>query len=203
MPADVDVLLFDLGGVLLDLNDPAQTFGVEDDVEPFLVRWIRSPAVRDFERGAIDASTFALRVMQEAGLDYSPAEFLARFDAWPGELYEDVPALLDQLSGHYRCALLSNTNAGHWGRAGIESELAHRFERLYLSFETGRLKPDPDSFQQVIDDFGVTPDRVLFFDDNPVNVHAARACGLRAELVRGGADLRRVASDLMRRDSRT
>lgn len=196
MPDTIDVLLFDLGGVLLHLNDPAETFGVEEEGEPFLVRWIRSPAVRDFERGAIDAETFARRVIGEAGLEYGAAEFLERFDAWPGQLYAGVPELLDRLSGRYRCALLSNTNASHWGRTGVASELAHRFERLYLSFETGRLKPDRDSFQQVIDDFGVDPGRILFLDDNPVNVAAARDCGLESELVRGAADLERIAAAL-------
>jgi hypothetical protein len=53
------VLLFDLGGVLLRLNSPADIFGLQMSEEEFLQLWIHSPSVRQYECGSIDAETFA------------------------------------------------------------------------------------------------------------------------------------------------
>ena len=45
----IKVILFDLGGVLLRLNDPIETFGLQMDQNEFKERWLRSPSVRTFE----------------------------------------------------------------------------------------------------------------------------------------------------------
>jgi putative hydrolase of the HAD superfamily len=42
------------------------------------------------------------------------------------------------------------------------------------------VKPDPEIFEQVVDDLGVPPHRIAFFDDTPVNVKAASDAGLVA-----------------------
>ncbi|MDA0681042.1 MAG: hypothetical protein O3A13_02875 [Proteobacteria bacterium] len=73
---DIKVLLFDLGGVLLRLNNPQATFGLKTSESEFLDRWLRSPSVRDFERGAIEAETFARSVVGEIDLPYDWREFL-------------------------------------------------------------------------------------------------------------------------------
>jgi hypothetical protein len=67
---DIKVLLFDLGGVLLRLNNQSETFGVPMEDDEFLTRWIHSAAVREFERGAIEAESFAKAIVIEADLPY-------------------------------------------------------------------------------------------------------------------------------------
>lgn len=188
--SDIEVLLFDLGGVLLALNDPAETFGVSTDEEAFLHHWISSQAVRDFERGAIDPQTFAQRIVDEADLPYGWQAFLARFDTWPDRLFPGITELLDRIPARYRRALLSNTNEGHWRQAGVADALEHRFDKVFLSYRTGRLKPDPEAFMQVFSAYRCAPERVVFFDDNPANVAAAREIGCQAKLTKGVDELR-------------
>lgn len=182
------LVVFDLGGVLIRLRDPLETFGLSGTEGDFLERWLLSPTVRELERGAIDIATFARSMLAELGLAMHPAEFLERFNAWPDRLYPDAMALLDAIPEGIPRALLSNMNAAHWGREDIFGALAGRFDREFLSFRTGLLKPDAAAFEQVLDAYAIAPAKVLFFDDNPRNVSAAARLGIDARLCRGPAE---------------
>jgi putative hydrolase of the HAD superfamily len=193
MPAsDIKVLLFDLGGVLLRLNDPVATFGMQLTHAQFMERWLLSPSVREFERGAIDADTFAKNIVVEARLDYDPSEFLRRFDAWPDQLYPGTLELLEKIPRRYERAILSNTNAVHWQRVNHGDRLTPYFDKIFLSCETGLLKPDVQAFAHVAASSGCAAKNILFFDDNPLNVNAALDLGCAAELINGIDDLRRA-----------
>lgn len=184
------MILFDLGGVLLHLRNIRRNFGLQGDETQFLRSWLMSPAVRDFERGAITAEEFGRRIVDEMRLPYDWHEFLQRFDRWPESIYPSVPGLLDELAARYRIALLSNTNAVHWGRDDIAGVLDPLFDGVFLSFRTGLLKPDRESFEQVLRHYGCAAGSILFLDDNPLNVEAAQGIGLKACLTRGPDGIR-------------
>lgn len=189
---DTKVAVFDLGGVLLKLRDPVDTFKVRMPVTLFLERWLKSPAVRDFERGAADAETFAKAVVREMELAMDWQQFLRRFDQWPERIFPETTTLLDSLPEGVLKVLLSNTNAAHWGRDDIGPAISARFHKTFLSFETGLVKPDREAFQQVIDAYALPAHTFLFFDDNPLNVAAAVESGMQAVLCKGPAEALRV-----------
>ncbi len=196
MTGQIKILLFDLGGVLLRLNSPARTFDLPQSEESFLQQWIQSTAVRSFERGDVDATTFAASIVNELQLPYSADEFLRRFEAWPDELYQGVPELLDNIPKRYSKALLSNTNALHWHRKDLCGTLEHRFDNLFLSYVTGYLKPDAKAFRHAQETCACGPEEIAFFDDNPANVAAARELGCHAFLTRGIGELRSTLNAL-------
>ncbi len=179
------VILFDLGGVLLKLNDPAETFGLQGSDTEFKERWLRSPSVRIFESGMIDTEEFAKRIVDEADLPYDWQEFIKRFHSWPGELYDETIGLLDAIPTTYSRALLSNINALHWGREEISGRLSPYLDRTFLSFETGLVKPDREAFDLVVETFQCKPGEILFFDDTPSSVYAAIESGMQAEVAKG------------------
>ena len=94
---DFNVILFDLGGVLLRLNNPVELFGLQMGDTEFKDRWLRSPSVRNLERGRLSIEQFARQIVIEAGLPYDWQEFLRRFDAWPGTLFDNTIGLLDAI----------------------------------------------------------------------------------------------------------
>lgn len=187
--SELKLVLFDLGGVLLQLNDPLTTFGLDCSETEFHRNWLLSPSVRAFERGAITASQFASSITQEMELPYTAKIFLERFVAWPGLPFPDAVDLVERIPERYSCAVLSNTNSLHWQSLNIESSFGNRFERYFLSYETGLLKPDEHAFTNVINQYDCAPQQILFFDDNPLNVTAAGELGIRAVLCRTGADI--------------
>jgi putative hydrolase of the HAD superfamily len=85
--------------------------------------------------------------------------------------------------------LLSNTNATHWERDDIAGVLEPLIHDVFLSYRTGRVKPEPAAFEDVLTKLEATAERVLFLDDNPLNIDAARQCGMQARLTRGFEDL--------------
>jgi HAD superfamily hydrolase (TIGR01509 family) len=183
-------LVFDLGGVLLHLNRPQLAFDLQMNESDFLQRWLYSASVRDFERGMIDAETFARSLVDEAELPYDWREFLDKFDSWPDKLYPGILDLLDDVASTHRCVLLSNTNAMHWERAGVGDKLSPRFEKIFLSYLTGQLKPDPDVYEMVQAELNCEPNQIVFFDDNPANVDAARDCGWQSFVTKGPGELK-------------
>ena len=188
----VKVLAFDLGGVLLQLGDPLSLFRIDADAVTFHEKWSRSESVRALERGAIGIEEFSGRVVEELELPLDAREFRRRFDAWPERLFPGALETLDRVPASYRRVLLSNINADHWNRDDIAGALVGRFERLFLSYETGLMKPDADAFRQVIDFCGCPPAAILYVDDGPLNVQAAAASGMQAHLARGIADVTRI-----------
>ena len=169
----------------MHLRDPLRTFRLPGTQAAFFDRWLLSPAVREHERGAIGIAAFAARMVAELGLTMEPEEFIERFRAWPKRLYPETADLLAAIPENIPRVLLSNTNAAHWARADISGALEGLFDRQFLSFRTGLLKPDAAAFEQVLEAYAVAPRNVLFFDDSPHNVDAASRLGIEARLCRG------------------
>ncbi len=182
-----DVILFDLGGVLIELTGVAQMCawsGIADDEEMWR-RWLKSPGVRRFETGRSTADEFAAAMCLEFALPVAAAEFMAEFAMWPRRVFPGVPELLGALASRYRLAALSNNNAVHWERISRDMGLGGYFSMSFLSHEMGLIKPDRAVFEHVADVLGCPPGRVLFLDDNWLNVEQAMAVGMVAHRVVG------------------
>lgn len=184
--SELDVLLFDLGGVLIDFagfDELSRLLPGSPDRAEVRARWIESESVQRFERGGITPLEFARGVIGELELAFSPDDFITAFVGWARGPYPGARSLLEQLRQTLRLACLSNSNQLHTPlhRRSLEPLM----ERFYFSNELGHVKPERAIFDHVIRDLGVPPQRVAFFDDTPVNVEAARGAGLKAYEVDG------------------
>jgi putative hydrolase of the HAD superfamily len=186
--ADIRVLLFDVGGVLVELGGVEvilEWLGNRISADELWQRWLQSQAVRRFETGQIDAPQFAAGVIAEFGLAVDPQQFLDSFVGWPTGLYPGTLEMLARIPPRYQRALLSNSNALHWPRVLGEMGLGAVFDNHFVSHLTGRIKPDPEAFEHVLESLGCRPAQVVFFDDNALNIEAARQLGMHAVRVRG------------------
>lgn len=174
------VILFDLGGVLIENNGRAALTAMLAQPLPageMWRKWLDSPAVRQFERGRIPPDEFASRFVREWEIDLEPAVFISEFATWPRGLYDGAEALLQGLKGTHHLACLSNTNAIHWQRF---PQLQALFDSCFLSHEMGHVKPDREAFEYTVKSLGVAPGEVYFFDDLRPNVAVAREVGMNA-----------------------
>jgi putative hydrolase of the HAD superfamily len=179
------VLLFDLGGVLIDnatfdelpslLPDPPPREVLQD-------RWLSSEAVRSFERGEIGAETFAGRFIAEWGMRLSRSDFIERFARWPKGPYEGALELLAGLRRRHLVACLTNCNELHWARL---TPVLAQMDRAFSSHLCGLVKPDEAAFRHVVSALGCDPGEIVFFDDSARNVEAARGVGMAAYRVAG------------------
>ncbi len=157
-------------------------------------RWIRCEAVRRFERGEIRSDEFAAGVVEELEIDLSPPDFLRNFVEWAREPSAEAISLLGKLARRYRIAALSNANELHTPLH--RRRFSAVIETFYFSDEIGAVKPDRAIFDHVIRDLDVTPDRIAFFDDTPVNVEAAQNAGINAFAVDGLDELKNLLHHL-------
>jgi putative hydrolase of the HAD superfamily len=135
-------------------------------------------------------------MLAEFGLPIEAAQFLEEFTVWPKGVFAGSFELLEQLSASHRLACLSNTNALHWPRVCDEMGLARYFEFSFASHLVGMLKPDLAIFQHVIEQLGVPAERILFLDDNQLNVASAQSAGMVARRVAGLDEVRAALADL-------
>jgi HAD superfamily hydrolase (TIGR01509 family) len=186
----IDVVLFDLGGVLIELGGVAamrELTGIESDDELWR-RWLGCPWVRSYERGECSTDEFAKGVADDWGLTIEPAAFLAAFAAWPLGPLPGAEALVATVRRSVPVGCLSNTNAMHCDAHFSRWPIFDAFDFRFLSYELGLLKPDREVFDRVAQLVAVPPERILFLDDNQLNVDGARDAGFTAARARGVAE---------------
>jgi len=192
----VDAVIFDLGGVLADFGGvgPMRRLAGIDSDDELWRRWLSCRWVRSFESGDCTAEAFAAGVVADWGLPVSPATFLDGFRSWVVAPFPGAEELVRRVRRSVPVGCLSNTNVAHWADGVSRWPLVELFDFRFLSFEMGLLKPDRQVFDYVVRATGVAPSRLLFLDDNALNIESARAAGLEAVLVRGTDEARRAVT---------
>ena len=187
-----DVVLFDLGGVLIDFGGVGpmkELAGIETDDELW-ARWLSCRWVRSFERGQCSQDEFAAGIVDDWDLPIAPQAFLDEFAGWPGGPLPGADELVELVQVTTPAGCLSNTNVLHWDRNFSRFPILDAFDFRFLSFELSVLKPDRELFDRVAELLPVAAARVLFLDDNAINVEGAQAAGFAARHVRGVEEAR-------------
>jgi epoxide hydrolase-like predicted phosphatase len=125
---------------------------------------------------------------QEFWIDYAKAKDIQLPENWIEKLNEaqlhalkEIPgmvALVNDLQRQgYQTALLSNVRKTH---ADIKRKLGFYdlFHPLLLSYEIGARKPDPEAYTILLNTLKVPPQTIIFIDNKPENIKAARSFGL-------------------------
>ncbi|MEO1934884.1 MAG: HAD-IA family hydrolase [Myxococcales bacterium] len=192
----IEVVLFDLGGVLIELGGMADMadFADESDESELWRRWLACPWVRRFERGLCDSQAFAEGMVESWSMDTSADEFLSAFSSWPRGLFPGARELIGSidLDRGLEIACFSNTNALHADHHVDRFGIGELFQTRFFSHEMGVLKPDREAFDFVVRALGRPAETILFLDDNEINVRGARAAGLRAERASGPGESRAI-----------
>jgi len=195
----IDALLLDLGNVVLEV-DFRRTFrhwAASAAVDPARLqeRWAEDEAYRAHERGELSFEAYTAALGDRLGIDLSAQAWAAGWnDIFVGP-YEHVQAKLAELSGQLPLYAFTNTNATHeltW-RSRYPHAFAH-FDGIFVSSTIGLRKPDYDAFQWVARAMEVSPERILFLDDNRENIAGAQAAGMQTEWIRSEADVIDVLS---------
>ncbi len=186
-------MLFDIGGVLADFAGLAALRELTGESElDVATRWLMSPSVRSFESGQCSEPEFAAGVIAEWDFPFTPDHFLTLFLGWLSDPFPGAEQLVRDTAAQVTVGCLSNTNALHWRSKISKWQLAALFDYRLLSYELGVVKPDREIFELAATRVGAPPERILFLDDNVLNVEGAQAAGLAAEQARGPVEARVV-----------
>jgi putative hydrolase of the HAD superfamily len=195
LPAQFDVILFDVGGVMLtngwDHNERAAVlaqFGL--DRAGFEAR--HEKPYDAWERDIISVYDYLDAVLFYEPRAFTPDDFIEAMKAQSVPIPSNAMPLLREIAGSskYLVGLLNN-----------ESRLLHeyRMEKFGLtplldvqlsSCYLGMRKPDAEIYRRAIDILGRPANRILFIDDRAGNAEAARSTGMQAIQFLGEEKLR-------------
>lgn len=178
---EIQGFIFDLGNVLIQLNSSS--------IPQALVLWKGHSwvlnglkAVYDqWESGRINTDSFVEEIQSFLPSPMDRMEFENQWRKVLAGPISGMESILKRLRKKVRLALLSNVNPVHWEIVlkDYKNFLAH-FEALFPSFQTGNLKPSPESYLQVARFFKIEPPHLALVDDRLENVEAARGVGILA-----------------------
>lgn len=185
----IRLVCFDLGGVIIRIcrtwaeGCAAAGLPVREPERWRSTMAARRAIVDEHQRGRIDGWTFASRLSSLVDGLYSPAEILGVHRAWMLGAYSGMAEIVARLHGAgIRTAALSNTNHEHWTAIAGYPAVAS-MQHLLASHQLGLIKPDPAIYRRAEALLGCSGGEILFFDDIPENVEAARGVGWRAEVI--------------------
>ena len=179
------VVVFDLGGVLIDWNPRhlyRKLFGGDDAaMEHFLATvctqdWNeRQDAGRSFAEAAelLCAEHPDKRALIEA--------WGARFDEMmAGPIHGTVEILAALRDSAVPLYALSNWSAETYPVAERRFDFLGWFQGVLISGREGMKKPDPRIFQLLLERYAIAPEQAVYIDDSARNVEAAAALGIHA-----------------------
>ena len=196
-------VIFDYGGVIsltqsaADREVIADLAGAGHDSESF---WRAYFAHRDgLDQGGAGVAAYWQAIADDIGASWDDARvhelWVADFRSWLSINPGTIEVLADLKAGGTTLALLSNAGPdfGSYFRHG---PLGGFFTACYVSGELGLIKPDPQIYQHVLDDLGISAAEAVFADDREANVRGAEALGITSHLFTDATALRAFLASL-------
>ena len=190
MSAKIKNIIFDLGGVILDIDEnivykELEKLGISVSELAHSKEFIE--LISKFDTGIYTAPTFRKKAKALLGLEKMTDQ---KFDSIWNAMLLDIPRerieAIEQVKKHYKIFLMSNTNEIHYDlyvrdlqlRFGYK-EFDALFDKSYFSFDIHLEKPDPRFFEMILDHEGLVPEETLFIDDTETNIKVAKKLGIR------------------------
>ncbi len=191
MQGQIKNIIFDLGGVLFDI-DYTRTIGAMEkigvkDFDKIFTQKNQSDLFNRLEEGKISAEEFTKELSEISGVPLKKKDVEWALNTMLFNMPTHRFDLLDLLKTRYRLFLYSNINEVHAKEIHRVIKETHgfpdfnkHFEKVYYSFELGIRKPKPDGFLAIIREQKLNPEETLFIDDSPQHVEGAKKAGLHA-----------------------
>ena len=190
MSAKIKNIIFDLGGVILDIDENI----VYKELEKMGINVSELSHSKEFmdifskfDIGVYTAPTFRKKIKALLGQEKMTDQ---KFDAIWNAMLLDIPRerieAIEKVKKHYKIFLMSNSNVIHYDlyvrdlqlRFGY-NEFDELFNKSYFSFAEHLEKPDPRFFELILDHEGLIPEETLFIDDTETNIKVAKKLGIR------------------------
>ena len=202
MEKNIKNIVFDLGGVLVDLDFKAAINGLQEagfaNVKEQLIAFDRGGIFQKFELGEMTADEFRTAIRENSTVTLTDEEVDNLWNLMLLEIPREKLELILELRSKYMVYLLSNTNAIHWDYVCKNAfnyrgfRMEDYFEETFLSFEMHLAKPDKAIFEKVLSEANLLPEETLFIDDSEANCKAAEEVGIHAHHYHIGDDLSKI-----------
>jgi HAD superfamily hydrolase (TIGR01509 family) len=194
------VVVFDLGGVLIDWNPRylyRQLIDDEQQIERFLAEVCHNQWNEEQDRGR----SFAEAIEEAVARHPSERALIEAYhhrwhEMLAGPIAGSVEILRELKQAGFELHALTNWSVEKFPIARERYDFLGWFESILVSGAVGLIKPDPRIFRLLLESIGRSAADCVYVDDNPTNVAAALAVGFDAVQFR---DPERLRQDLVRR----
>ena len=187
---NIENIVFDLGGVILDIDYNRTRKEFEDlGVKQFDEMYSQTNANQLFQKletGHISNDEFFKELSSVTNFGLTQQQIRSAWDAMLLEFRESSLDFLEEIKSKYNTYLFSNTNFIHmeaFCKIFHTKERAHPFndyfDKAFYSCEIGLRKPDAKSYQWILNHLDIKADKTLFIDDSIQNVEAAKGVGMK------------------------
>lgn len=202
MDKNIKNIVFDLGGVLIDLDFKSGINGLQKagfaNVKEQLLTFDREGIFQKFELGEMTEDEFRNAIREKSIVTLTDTDIDNLWNKILLEIPREKLELILELRGKYMVYLLSNTNPIHWNyiRKNAFNYRGFRvndyFEETFLSFEMRLAKPDKAIFEKMLQDANLLPEETLFIDDSEANCKMAKELGIHSHHYHIGDDLSKI-----------
>ena len=186
-------IIFDLGGVILDINyqatiDAFAQLGISNFSKLYSQK-SQQKLFDQVETGHVSSKDFVKGIQQMHSVQVSNELIVKAWNAMLKGVKKNKLDYIKSLRNQYHTILLSNTNEIHI--AAFEEEMSHKqlltqfrscFEKIYYSCRMGLRKPHTICFEKVLKEQQINPKETLFIDDSTQHIEGAKNCGIKAVL---------------------
>ena len=183
-------IIFDLGGVLLDIDfqksiDAFKKLGIEN-FEDMFSQFKADAIFEKLETGSIAEADFYSAIKKRTVANISNAEIDTAWNALILSFRTVSLLYLEELSKKYKLYLLSNTNSIHlqyfkqlFTEQTGKPLLDAYFTKAWYSNEIGLRKPGAEIFEFVLQDENLTAAETMFIDDTLSNIETPQKMGFK------------------------
>jgi putative hydrolase of the HAD superfamily len=187
-------IVFDMGGVLIDLNRNAcieafRQLGFSD-VDKYIGEFVQSDVFLKLEEGKISENGFYAEIKKIIGGSISNEDIRTAWLCFLLSIPNKKLELLLLLKKQYNVYLLSNTNPIHFPYI-VETQfcknghaLSDYFDKCFLSYQLNMSKPRAEIFTYLLQSEDLLPEETLLIDDGMANVEMAKSLGFRTYLAK-------------------
>lgn len=181
--SNINTIIFDLGGVLIDWNPMyvyKDYFESEEKRDYFFAHICTSEWNEEQDAGRSIVEATQTLITQFPDWEQPIRDYYGRWtEMLNGPIHEAV-ALFRKLKelNKYKMYALTNWQADLFNIALVRYSFLHWFDGRVVSGEEKMRKPFPEFYQVLLDRYNVKPEEALFIDDNLRNVKAAEQLGI-------------------------
>ena len=132
----------------------------------------------------------------------TPDEFLQKFIAGAPELADEITKIhktvgntvelfpyamewiLDLKARGYHVYILSNYSENMLDQTKDKLKFLPLMDGVVFSYKIKKMKPDPEIYEYLCDEYWLEPEESVFIDDRPVNIKGAETCGIHGIVFR-------------------
>lgn len=182
-------IIFDLGGVIINLQRESAAKALEDlgivEAERLLGEYEQKGIFLMLEEGRVSDSELYDSLLPLCNSGTTCTDIKSAFEKFLVDIPLERLRRIDELrNAGYKTFVLSNTNPifyNDWIARAFRQDgksINDYFDGIVVSFQELMCKPNPEIFQNLLKRYQLNPDETIFLDDSEANCSSAATLGI-------------------------